>query len=99
MKQSSTNGAIELDQNVEIEANKVFALGTESTNMLQNIEHVIGKSISAAEYTLGHKSPLEITEPIPKFHTRYSSDNASDLTITTSGDRNDVSDHCDVEMN
>ena len=88
MRQPTSNGAIELDQNVELEAHKVIALATESTNMLQNIEHVIEKSVNAAEYTLGHKTPLE---PLPLFKaTRYSSDSNSNFDATTHGDADDV---------
>lgn len=58
-----------MDQNVELEAHKVITLATESASMLQNIEHVIEKSVNAAEYTLGHKTPLE---PLPMFRNTFS---------------------------
>jgi len=50
---------------VELEAHKIMTLATESTNMLENIEHVFSKTVSAAEYTLGHKSePVEAIDGI-----------------------------------
>jgi hypothetical protein len=51
-----------MDQNIEAEAHKVLALAAESTNMLNNIEQVISTTVTAAEYTLGHREPLEPLE-------------------------------------
>lgn len=49
--------------------------------MLQNIEQVISTSVAAAEYTLGHKEPIESMEDTPKLRSRYSS-TASEMTIS-----------------
>ena len=78
-------------------------LAAESTNMLNNIEQVISTTVTAAEYTLGHREPLEplegtfdvLTLGIPKFRTRYAS-GASETTLTPYSVANGSSG--DVEM-